>query len=400
MPLIPILASLPVLADLQPACVAPTLLPVLRRVILLTFIVFLIHAQWAAAHVVSQIFTEYHQTGNSCRLDILFDAAFADPATRNDPSSPQPSRDWLVALPAAEQKALTAEARKYLESIITLESSGHRLGYELEFPDFQSSPPDFPELLNDGAYFRIRLQLLKDITGELSIHMAAGAHPDLIVKLPGSGEATYLTLSPGGKTILKKAGSPAQGRHPVAVAFVQGVLHVVPRGTDHILFVLGMFLLSRRWRPLLSQSFAFTAAHTITLGLAAAGLVSLPSDIVEPIIALSITALALENLLVREAGPWRLCLVFAFGLIHGLGFASVLSTWIKPGRGFVPTLLAANIGVETGQLAVIVAAWILTIRWHESPAWPHARRWACIMLALAGLWWFAERVGLLRSVGA
>ncbi|RYD65515.1 MAG: hypothetical protein EOP83_07230, partial [Verrucomicrobiaceae bacterium] len=108
-----------------------------------------------------------------------------------------------------------------------------------------------------------------------------------------------------------------------------------------ILFVLGIFLLQRRWKPLLSQSLAFTAAHTITLGLAAAGHVSVPGKIVEPLIALSITALAVENLFIREAKPWRLWLVFAFGLVHGLGFAGVLSTWIRPGEGFFVTLVSA-----------------------------------------------------------
>jgi hypothetical protein len=377
----------------------PTLLPALRRTVLLSTILFVVLCGHVAAHVVSQIYSEYHETGDACRLDILFDAGFADPASRNDPAVPQPTREWLVALPAADQTALTVEARKYLESIISLESAGNRLGYELGFPDFQTTPPDFPALLTGGAYFRIRLQPVVAVQGDLAIRMAAGDHPNLIVKLPGEGEAMYLTLSPGGEAVLKKTGSHVEGGQPAVLAFAQGVLHVVPHGTDHILFVLGMFLLSRRWRPLLSQSLAFTAAHTITLGLAAAGLVRLPSGIVEPLIALSITALAVENLFVREAGPWRLCLVFAFGLVHGLGFAGALSAWIRPGGEFLPTLLAANLGVETGQLAVIATAWMLTIRWHEGPAWPHFRRWASVMLAFAGLWWFTERVGLLRAAG-
>lgn len=375
-----------------------TLYPALRRNVLLSTFLFVVLAEHVAAHVVSQIYAEYHETGDACRLDILFDAGLADPASRNDPATPQPTREWLVSLPAADQAALTVEARKYLQSIIALESAGHRLGYELGFPDFQTTPPGFPILLNDGAYFRIRLQPVDAVEGDLAIRMAAGGHPNLIVKLPGK-EASYLTLSPGGKAVLKKADSPVAGRRPAVLAFAQGVLHVVPHGTDHILFVLGMFLLSRRWRPLLSQSIAFTAAHTITLGLAAAGLVRLPSGIVEPLIALSITALAVENLFVRDAGRWRLCLVFAFGLVHGLGFAGALSAWIRPGGEFLPTLLAANLGVETGQLAVIAAAWTLTIRWHEGPAWPHFRRWASVMLAFAGLWWFMERVGLLRAAG-
>lgn len=174
---------------------------------------------------------------------------------------------------------------------------------------------------------------------------------------------------------------------------------MVPRGLDHILFVLGIFLLQRRWQPLLKQSLAFTAAHTLTLGLAAAGWVKIPGAIVEPIIALSITALAVENLFVRELKPWRLWLVFGFGLVHGLGFAGVLSTWIQPGQQFFPTLITANLGVELGQLAVLATAWALTLRWHASRAWQPARSAFCIAIALSGLWWCAERSGLLAGFG-
>jgi hypothetical protein len=93
-----------------------------------------------------------------------------------------------------------------------------------------------------------------------------------------------------------------------------------------------------------------------------------------------------------------LWLVFAFGLVHGLGFAGALATWIRPGEGFFTSLVAANLGVEVAQAIVLASAWLLTMRWHESRAWPHFRRWACVALALAGLWWFAERVGWLSAL--
>ena len=361
--------------------------------------ILLLLLQPLAAHVVSQIYGEFREEGDSWELEILFDAGFADPAARNDPAAPQPTRDWLVALPAAEQIRLTDEARRYLEEILALRSNGQAVAWTVDFPDFDTSPPDFPELLNDGAYFHARIAPVAATAADLAIGLAAGEHPDLVVKLPSTGQAAYLTVAPGGEAVLKAAGAVPAGRHAAAVAFKQGVLHVVPHGLDHILFVLGIFLLERRWRPLLWQSLAFTAAHTLTLGLAAAGLVKVPGHIVEPLIALSITALAVENLFVREAKPWRLWLVFAFGLVHGLGFAGVLASWIQPGAGFLPTLVAANLGVEVGQVAVLAAAWLLTLRWHDSRAWPPFRRGACIALALAGLWWFAERTGLLPSVG-
>jgi hypothetical protein len=355
-----------------------------------------------AAHVVKQLYGEFRESGETWELEILFDAGYADPASRNDPEAAQPTRDWLVALSGPEQARLTEETRRYLEEMLSLHAGGTKIDWQAGFPDFDSNPPAFPSLLNDGAYFHVSIRPLGDTPNGLSIAMAAGDHPDLVLKLPGTGEATYLTVTPGGEVVLKEAigEKPAVGRSPVVVAFEQGVLHVVPRGLDHILFVLGIFLLKRRWKPLLTQSLAFTAAHTITLGLAAAGRVTVPAAVVEPLIALSIAALAVENLFVREAKPWRLGLVFAFGLVHGLGFAGALATWIRPGEGFLPTLVAANLGVEIGQAIVLAAAWLLTMRWHDSRAWPHFRRWACVALALAGLWWFVERVGWFSAFAA
>src|SRR5262249_58079568 len=103
-----------------------------------------------------------------------------------------------------------------------------------------------------------------------------------------------------------------------------GFRHILPDGLDHILFVLGLFLLSPRLRPLLVQVSAFTVAHTATLALSTLGLVRLPPAVVEPLIALSIAYVAIENTVVRELRPWRIALVFGFGLLHGLGLAGAL----------------------------------------------------------------------------
>lgn len=137
-----------------------------------------------------------------------------------------------------------------------------------------------------------------------------------------------------------------------------GYMHILPKGLDHILFVLGLFLLSPRMKTLLLQVTAFTIAHSITLGLSIYGIVSLPSRIVEPLIALSIAYVAIENLVTRELKPWRLALVFMFGLLHGLGFAGVLRELGLPRGEFLTALLTFNLGVEGGQLTVLLAAWL------------------------------------------
>jgi hypothetical protein len=135
-----------------------------------------------------------------------------------------------------------------------------------------------------------------------------------------------------------------------------GFDHIVPLGLDHILFVLGLFFLSTQFRPLLWQVSAFTIAHTLTLALAALGYVSIPASVVEPLIAASIVFVAIENILSRGLSRWRPVIVFCFGLLHGLGFASVLEEFGLPDGTFVAALIGFNVGVELGQLSVIAVA--------------------------------------------
>jgi len=172
---------------------------------------------------------------------------------------------------------------------------------------------------------------------------------------------------------------------------VLGFTHILPLGADHILFVLGMFLLTRRTRDVLAQVTAFTVAHSITLALSIYGVVSVPASIVEPLIALSIVFIAVENLIVREVRPRRVLLVFAFGLLHGLGFAGVLR---ELGGDFIRALVAFNLGVELGQLAVIALAWLLLTSWSRHHTWYRQRVLvpASLTIAAAGLFWMLERV--------
>ncbi|KAA9009147.1 HupE/UreJ family protein [Histidinibacterium aquaticum] len=164
-----------------------------------------------------------------------------------------------------------------------------------------------------------------------------------------------------------------------------GVDHIVPLGLDHILFVLGLFFLAPRLGPLLWQVSAFTLAHTITLALAALGYVSVPGSIVEPLIALSIVYVAVENVLRTGAlSPWRPAVIFCFGLLHGLGFASVLAEFGLPQSAFIPALVGFNIGVEIGQLAVIAVAYLIVLGAVRSARRGSADRGAgAIYLALA-----------------
>jgi len=173
-----------------------------------------------------------------------------------------------------------------------------------------------------------------------------------------------------------------------------GLDHIIPNGTDHILFVLGLFLFSARLRPLLWQVTMFTIAHSITLTLAMLELVSLPTQLIEPLIALSIAYVGIENILHRSLHWSRLWLVFAFGLLHGLGFASMLSDFGMPHDRFAIALISFNIGVELGQIAVIGVAFITLGLWFAK--WPYYHRWIVIpgslAIAAAGLYWAWERI--------
>lgn len=175
-----------------------------------------------------------------------------------------------------------------------------------------------------------------------------------------------------------------------------GFAHIVPLGMDHILFVLGLFFLGTGWRTLLWQVSAFTLAHTITLALGALGWVQVPASVVEPLIAASITYVAIENIWLGHLTRWRPVVIFVFGLLHGLGFASVLGEFGLPRAQFVPALLGFNIGVELGQLTVIAAAFLVVGYWFGQKPWYRARIAvpASAVIALIGSYWFVERVFL------
>ena len=138
-----------------------------------------------------------------------------------------------------------------------------------------------------------------------------------------------------------------------------GYTHILPLGIDHILFVLSLFLLNPKLKPILWQATAFTVAHTITLGLAMYGVIKPPANIVEPIIALSIMYVALENIFSSKLRASRIGIVFLFGLIHGMGFASALTGLGLPKNAYLESLLMFNLGVELGQVTVILAAFLL-----------------------------------------
>lgn len=175
---------------------------------------------------------------------------------------------------------------------------------------------------------------------------------------------------------------------------VIGFEHIIPMGTDHILFILGVFLLSARLKPLLTQVTMFTLAHTLTLGLATSGYIELSPRIVEPLIALSIAYVGVENIWTRKLHRSRIALVFAFGLLHGLGFAGALADFGMPPHAFFPALISFNVGVELGQLCVLLVATVLVAWPFSHKPWYHQRVIvpASLMIGVTGLYWAIDRL--------
>jgi len=172
-----------------------------------------------------------------------------------------------------------------------------------------------------------------------------------------------------------------------------GIEHI-PYGIDHILFIIALCLLNNKLKTILWQATAFTVAHSITLALSMKDIVVLPSEIVEPIIALSIVFIAVENIILNNLKPWRLIIVFVFGLIHGLGFASALNEIGLPPNKFISSILSFNLGVELGQIFIILLVFLMLIIPFGKKHWYKKRIVypVSIMIAIVGMYWTIERL--------
>lgn len=306
------------------------------------------------------------------------------------------------------------QAKQY-DALRSMEPSDLRLQFDQSWPDLKSKlnllagttqldiqldEVTIPTLGNIELTRLSKLTFSAELPAD-NTDVTFGWTPDLgglIVRQKQSdGEISYATfLTSGGVSEpMPREGTAVIGGFKNFLNYVViGFEHIIPKGLDHILFVLGLFFFSLKMRPLLLQVTAFTLAHTVTLAMATAGLVSVSASIVEPLIALSIAFVALENIKGGNITYRRTAIVFAFGLLHGLGFASVLGdVGLEPSK-FISSLIAFNIGVELGQLSVILIAFMtLGLAFGKKPWY---RKYIAIpgsiLIAIVGIYWTIERI--------
>lgn len=224
------------------------------------------------------------------------------------------------------------------------------------------------------------------------------------VNIYEDGKLEHQAILDASRRAMSYYSGTAQGRWAVVGTFVRSGVHHIFIGPDHILFLLGLLLLGGSLWRLGAIVTAFTVGHSITLSLAALGIVQIPASVVEPAIALSIVVVGVDNLLVRREAarrepsapvrdlrPW---LAAAFGLVHGFGFASVLLEFGLPREALGWSLAAFNIGVEIGQLAIVVALALLLglAQRYSQGLTERLVLFGSLSVIAAGVYWFVERI--------
>jgi hypothetical protein len=206
--------------------------------------------------------------------------------------------------------------------------------------------------------------------------------------------ALFFLLLPASAHTINYQLEKAPAGHVFWYYLAMGFRHIVPLGADHILFIAGLCLLNNNVRSMLWQATAFTVAHSITLALSLKNIIVAPAAVVEPLIALSIFFIAVENLITTQLKPWRIGLVFAFGLVHGMGFASSLNEVGLPRNHFVTSILAFNVGVELGQVLIILAICLMLVLPFGKKLWYKKRVVypLSIVIGCIALFWTIERL--------
>lgn len=356
------------------------------------------------AHQVSSVELEFLKLDTQWRLLGEMDIAYMLPETRIIPDGLPLSREAVMKSPPEELIRIRKETENTLRKLLRFTFAGKDVSWRIEFPDFEKESFALPEEAGDIALLTTRL-LIDPIpgAGDLRIHWSGEQETELIILIEETDESVepqVISTLPGGSLMLLKQTDTGKSQpvdKPVAGGWLEsGFRHVIQPGRiqpDHILFILGLFLLVPQWKPLMQQSLLFTLAHSITLALVAFKWVALPGIWIEHLVILSLAWVGVENLLLRrQLGKQRLIFVFCFGLLHGLSFASVLVEKLKDlsGSRLVGPLLGFNVGVELAQISIFALAFLLI--WPLKKYILQTQIIGSALVAITGIAWFIQRL--------
>ncbi len=370
------------------------------RTVGLVGVAIVMMAASAFAHELSPAVADlsFEEDAFELRIEMNIEAALAEIGPEHDDTDNSPNAAEYDALRALSADELKSRFEAFAETFLGgLDVKTDDVAAELSLGEL--NVPD----VGDQELARISTLVVNGAMASdaeaLTFAWAEGFGPVVLRTETDVAEEGYAAFLAGGETSepIAVEGQEARGFWAVFVDYIGiGFEHILPLGLDHILFVIGLFLFSIQMRPLLLQVTAFTLAHTVTLALGMLGILSIPGSIVEPIIAASIVYVAVENIWSKGISPWRPVVVFVFGLLHGLGFAGVLTEFGIPDGQFVSALVGFNIGVELGQLAVIAMCFLAVGFWFGKKDWYRSFVVipGSIVVALIGAYWFIERTVL------
>lgn len=364
--------------------------------IIFSLIAFVFLSSLAAAHEVESIFAQKLELEKGWVLEVTFDVSIVCDEEKANPFLPQRTRQWLTSLDTKELKIIQTRIETFLKKYWHW---GNAEGVvEGKFKELDLSSSDFPRLSNGGAYIRIQLFFDKN---PQTFRVASSCPFDGLLQWEGE----FVSVSPGEQIKLPHALTLPDNqaeRGGLLSLVILGFEHVLPDGLDHVCFILALFFLRREWRILLAQSLVFTLAHSLSLGLVIAGWFPLEkwgvAGMVEPVIALSIAWMGIENLLLKRDKPIhvkrRLALIFGFGCVHGMGFAGSLAPFILSAKQhWIIALISTNLGVELAQVSLLLALWAVTHFFYRKNIYPKLAFWSSLSIVCIALYWFFLRIG-------
>ncbi len=355
----------------------------------------------AKAHEITPSIVTLKQTDSQAyelTLDVNLEALLLEIGSAQDDTNDSPKAQAYNDLRALSTDNLQQQAEGFLttlpERFNLLDKQGNPLKLSYQLRSSSTQPNSDPAVARESL---VRYQVSSDTQiKSVSFSWPASLGDAVFRVATGDQVLAGLWVQAGDQSESVDLGAGIATNQSLQDYIIIGFEHILPLGMDHILFVIGLYLLSQKLSALLWQVSAFTLAHTFTLAAATLGWIAVSPAIVEPLIAASISFVAIENLFHHRLSRGRVVLIFCFGLLHGLGFAGILTEIGLNPDAFIPSLIAFNVGVELGQLAIIVGLFLLLGLWFGKTR--HWESWIrtplSILIATIGAYWFIERIFL------